>query len=80
MSKTQGKTLQSAPLFDPIKSSKQDRRDKKRKLNVAALFKKRPRVENTEEKAKKLATAPVEPEPLSTSTLEVDAHQNWTPR
>ncbi|XP_044752827.1 PHD finger protein 20 isoform X2 [Coccinella septempunctata] len=30
--------LQSSPLFDPIQSSKQERRDKKRKINVAELF------------------------------------------
>lgn len=40
----------SSPLFDPIKSSKQDRREKKRKINVAQLFKKKPRTTNSEEK------------------------------
>lgn len=29
---------QSSPLFDPIQSTKQERRDKKRKINVAELF------------------------------------------
>ncbi|CAH1133226.1 unnamed protein product [Ceutorhynchus assimilis] len=37
------KPPQMSPLFDPIQSSKQERRDKKRILNVAALFQKRPR-------------------------------------
>lgn len=37
------KAMQSSPLFDPVRGSKQDRRDKKRKLNVAQLFKKKPR-------------------------------------
>lgn len=43
----------SSPLFDPIKSSKQDRREKKRKINVAQLFKKKPRTTHSEDKAKK---------------------------
>nr|CAI5838605.1 unnamed protein product [Callosobruchus analis] len=43
MSKTGSKPLQASPLFEPIKSSKQDRREKKKKLNVASLFKKRHR-------------------------------------
>ncbi|XP_056633199.1 PHD finger protein 20 isoform X2 [Diorhabda sublineata] len=54
MSKTQGKPIQSSPLFDPIKSSKQDRREKKRKLNVAALFRKRPKLETSPDKVKKI--------------------------
>ncbi|XP_018332733.1 PHD finger protein 20 [Agrilus planipennis] len=41
MVKVDGKHLQSSPLFDPIQSTKQERRDRKRKLNVAALFGKR---------------------------------------
>nr|XP_023017755.1 PHD finger protein 20 [Leptinotarsa decemlineata] len=52
MSKAQGKQLQACPLFDPIKSSKQDRRDKKRKLNVAALFKKRARIDKEDKPMK----------------------------
>ncbi|KAG5898747.1 hypothetical protein JTB14_020941 [Gonioctena quinquepunctata] len=55
MSKSQGKPLQQSPLFDPIKSSKQDRRDKKRKLNVAALFRKRARTDNKEDKQAKMS-------------------------
>lgn len=43
----------SSPLFDPIKSSKQDRREKKRKINVAQLFKKKPRMSHLEDKSKK---------------------------
>lgn len=43
----------SSPLFDPIKSSKQDRREKKRKINVAQLFKKKPRTTHSEDKPKK---------------------------
>lgn len=38
--KTHGK-VGEAPLFDPASGSKQDRRNKKRKLNVAQLFRKR---------------------------------------
>lgn len=33
----------SSPLFDPVKGSKQDRRERKRKINVTELFGKRPR-------------------------------------
>lgn len=73
MSKAQGKILQSSPLFDPIKSSKQDRRDKKRKLNVAALFRKRPKMDTTDDKVKKSAASET-----SASTSNVDI--NWTPR
>lgn len=53
------KPAQSSPLFEPIKSSKQERRDKKRKLNVAALFSKRPRMVNPEEKKNKGSPVPV---------------------
>lgn len=38
-----GKQLGQSPLFDPVKGTKQERRDKKRKLNVAQLFGKQPR-------------------------------------
>lgn len=47
----------SSPLFDPIKSSKQDRREKKRKINVAQLFKKKPRMSNPDDKPKKLLSS-----------------------
>ncbi|XP_076271046.1 PHD finger protein MBD-R2 [Rhynchophorus ferrugineus] len=47
------KPAQASPLFEPIKSSKQERRDKKRKLNVAELFGKRCRSSHTEEKKMK---------------------------
>ncbi|XP_030752279.1 PHD finger protein 20 isoform X2 [Sitophilus oryzae] len=49
------KPAQASPLFEPVKSTKQERRDKKRKLNVAALFGKRSRIQHTEEKTKSLA-------------------------
>lgn len=42
-----------SPLFAPIKSSKQDRREKKRKIIVSQLFKKKPRTSHTDEKSKK---------------------------
>lgn len=81
MSKAQGKILQSSPLFDPIKSSKQDRRDKKRKLNVAALFRKRPRVENAEEKLKKSTVPPPETSAsASASTSTSNDDSNWAPQ
>lgn len=66
MTKAQGKAIQSSPLFDPIQSSKQDRRDKKRKLNVAALFNKRVKVSNSNTDRAKPCTivsaAPAAPE------------------
>lgn len=38
MAKATATNMQSSPLFLPVRGTKQDRRDKKRKLNVAALF------------------------------------------
>lgn len=35
--------LQANQLFDPVVGTKQDRREKKRKINIAALFGKKPR-------------------------------------
>ncbi|XP_066156675.1 PHD finger protein 20-like protein 1 [Euwallacea fornicatus] len=52
------KPPQSSPLFEPVKTTKQERRDKKRKLNVAALFSKRARL-TSEEKRRKTTPAPV---------------------
>lgn len=46
--KSEGRPIQSSPLFDPIQSTKQERREKKRKINIAQLFGKRPRLEHTE--------------------------------
>ncbi|XP_057665384.1 PHD finger protein 20-like isoform X8 [Diorhabda carinulata] len=93
MSKTQGKPIQSSPLFDPIKSSKQDRREKKRKLNVAALFRKRPKLETSPDKVKKIPSNTVanvqSPLPAQTeSPIEQDMPivqpspidiENWKP-
>lgn len=45
LSKLQVKT-QMASLFDPVTGTKQDRREKKRKINIAALFGKKPRHSN----------------------------------
>ncbi|KAK5646830.1 hypothetical protein RI129_005294 [Pyrocoelia pectoralis] len=45
--KTHGK-IGCAPLFDPASGTKQDRRNKKRKLNVAQLFRKRLRADTSE--------------------------------
>lgn len=49
MAKAAGKPVGSAPLFDPAEGTKQDRRDKKRKLNVVELFRKRAKVDNSDE-------------------------------
>lgn len=79
----EGKALQASPLFEPIKSSKQDRREKKRKLNVADLFKKRAKTDSGEEKSPKRVPAtprldivePILPEVESEMDIE-----NWRPR
>ncbi|KAL3281097.1 hypothetical protein HHI36_004321 [Cryptolaemus montrouzieri] len=70
--------LQSSPLFDPVKSTKQERRDKKRKINVAELFGigKRQRSENAPGSPK--VRTPVVPvtEPGNKNVVEAD---NWVP-
>lgn len=49
MSKASGKALQASPLFDPVSGTKQERRERKRKINVAALFGKRARTNSQED-------------------------------
>nr|CAH7745712.1 unnamed protein product [Callosobruchus chinensis] len=89
MSKSGSKPLQASPLFEPIKSSKQDRREKKKKLNVASLFKKRHRGtggsgsggsggEATAEGEKPTKKVRHKAEPAVTDTA-VDDVQNWRP-
>ncbi|VEN36205.1 unnamed protein product, partial [Callosobruchus maculatus] len=93
MSKTGSKPLQASPLFEPIKSSKQDRREKKKKLNVASLFKKRQRgtggsgsggeASAEGEKPTKKVRHKAEPSTLATipaaADTAVDDVQNWRP-
>lgn len=84
------KPAQSSPLFDPIKSTKQERRDKKRKINVAALFAKRIRLSNSEDKKSKGSPAPAAPvdevnmSPASQdeapNTNQALSAENWHPR
>ncbi|CAH0557104.1 unnamed protein product [Brassicogethes aeneus] len=74
MSKSQGKQMQTSPLFDPIKSTKQERRDKKRRINVAALFCKRSRVGGSGDDKK--------PPPVSVDTSVVEEEpprEPWMP-
>lgn len=54
------KPAQSSPLFEPVRSTKQERREKKRKLNVAALFRKRARV-SVDDKKNKASPTPTVP-------------------
>lgn len=80
MLKSNAKTMQSSPLFDPIRSTKQERRDKKRKLNVAALFGKRSRVETGEDKRQ---GSPQRVEQQYSAALYASPQeelQRWTPR
>lgn len=61
--------LQASPLFEPVTSSKQERRDRKRKINIAALFGKKTRTAIHEEKAGS-----------ETSMLSPNEEpENWTP-
>lgn len=71
-----GTPMQSSPLFDPVKSSKQERRDRKRKINVAALFGKKARLLHTKEKQVKKAST-------STDNVAVNTPEdknNWMPK
>lgn len=80
MVKSNAKNMQSSPLFDPIRSTKQERRDKKRKLNVAALFGKRSRVETGEDKGQ---SSPQRVEPQYSPALygsPGEEPEHWTPR
>ncbi|XP_050498431.1 PHD finger protein 20 isoform X2 [Diabrotica virgifera virgifera] len=87
MAKALGRHLQSSPLFEPIRTTKQDRRTKKRKLNVATLFKKRRRIAKSEDKQKRSSAASL---PLSEEAQEVlidypmreltaEEIENWKP-
>lgn len=71
--------MQSSPLFLPVRGTKQDRRDKKRKLNVAALFNKKMKVNSPIEKKsmsphRKVAT------PRTTPADEIPEEDKWLPR
>ncbi|CAG9859535.1 unnamed protein product [Phyllotreta striolata] len=86
INKSDGK---SSSLFDPIKSTKQDRRDKKRKLNVAALFRKRPKLDLVDDKSKKANTSTASTSDAAESpqtdgispglTPSADDIDNWKP-
>lgn len=70
---SKAKPAQASPLFEPIKSSKQERRDKKRKLNVAALFGKRCRSSHTDEKKLKTSSTSQSTEQvISPPTEQID--------
>ncbi|CAG9829522.1 unnamed protein product [Diabrotica balteata] len=87
MAKALGRHLQSSPLFEPITTTKQDRRTKKRKLNVAALFKKRRRIASSEDKQKRSSAAslPLSEEAqealmsLPARELTAEEIENWKP-
>ena len=71
-----GTPMQSSPLFDPVKGSKQERRDRKRKINVAALFGKKARLLNTEEKQVKKSSTSTDNVTVSTP----EDKNNWMPK
>ncbi|KAL1491319.1 hypothetical protein ABEB36_011932 [Hypothenemus hampei] len=79
------KPPQSSPLFEPVKSTKQERRDKKRKLNVADLFPKRPRLITSEDKRGKSSPKPSHLEETCSSPASQDenisspVHPQWHP-
>ncbi|XP_060517511.1 PHD finger protein 20 [Cylas formicarius] len=85
-----GKPSQASPLFDPIKSTKQERRDRKRKLNVAALFRKRPRLSlNEDKKVKDVKEPPAEESPAAAAPSDAvssppsspaEDPTNWHPK
>ncbi|XP_050306837.1 PHD finger protein 20 isoform X2 [Anthonomus grandis grandis] len=73
--------LNASPLFDPVQGTKQDRREKKRKLNVAELFtvtktNKRPKSGNSEKKRK---TSPTVTKPLVDEICDSPASQDEGP-
>lgn len=72
MSKATGKALQSSPLFDPVSGTKQERRDRKRKINVAALFGKRARANSQEDISNSRTT-----ENSANLSEEIES---WTPK
>lgn len=88
MSKANAESMQSSPLFHPVKGTKQERRDKKRKLNVAALFSKKPNVSPTPKKKRTSSQRKVAP-PSTPSAPElaqdssspaVDDNEKYLPR
>lgn len=71
------KPPQSSPLFEPAKTTKQERRDRKRKLNVAALFSKRPKLNHTEDKKhKSSAGSHAKQSQIDTSQAQDDQSQD----
>ncbi|XP_044268334.1 PHD finger protein 20 isoform X2 [Tribolium madens] len=77
--KTEGRPTQSSPLFDPIQSSKQERREKKRKINIAALFGKRPRLDITDEKPKTPSHSHIS-QPQNTTDPSEEVFDPWVPQ
>lgn len=73
MSKATGKSLQASPLFDPVRSTKQERRERKRKINVAALFGKRPRANSQEDVTGSRSVD-------SSVTSPYEETESWTPK
>lgn len=73
------KPPQSSPLFEPAKTTKQERRDRKRKLNVAALFSKRPKLTNTDyKKHKSSSSSYAKQSQIDTSQSQDDQSQDET--
>lgn len=79
MVKANPDSMQSSPLFQPATGTKQDRRDKKRKLNVAALFTKRMKMGSPADR--KPASPPCKTPDLPNSSSPVpEDPDKWLPR
>lgn len=79
MLKANPNSMQSSPLFMPASGTKQDRRDKKRKLNVAALFSKRLKMGSPSEK-KRTSPHRRSGHSSSASNSPVPEDEQWLPR
>lgn len=60
---------QSSSLFDPVQGTKAERRERKRRLNVAELFGKKSKLDD--EKSFKLDEKPVKQEPINTTAATI---------
>ncbi|KAJ3655052.1 hypothetical protein Zmor_014196 [Zophobas morio] len=80
MCKAEGRPMQSSPLFDPIQSTKQERREKKRKINIAALFGKRQRLDNPDEKPKAQSSSTHHQPPPVAIVNTNEVFEPWVPQ
>lgn len=79
MAKANSVSMQSSPLFLPVRGTKQDRRDKKRKLNVAALFGKKMKQNSPSEKKTSSPQRKATVRTVTNSPIPDDSDR-WLPR